>query len=550
MNGPVTVKAGNTLTLAASAGLSMVVANFDVTLNCLLSASTFNIASGRILTLGGGSTAFLSGTSTGQGTLLLNATSAKTFTANGNPSVNMGNPATGIGGVVISNNCTLIDSGSFIIGNSGNGVVTLNSPTAAFNTTGGAGVIMVGRNSGATTRGRLTLINGNINTAASTAAGIIVGFQLNNAAAKGVLDVQGGTLAVPQMLNIGGGMSAGSGAVTIEGGTVTVGTNNFGGTTGGVSTGGSASLTMTGGTLFVGSGGMNSVGTGTFTSTRTLSGGTIGATANWSSSLPMTLTNVNSNITFQAADAGAVAHNITLSGALSGSGGLIKSGAGILTLSGANTYTGGTAINAGTLTLTTTNNVAMAYTNNGGNLNVRRASAGSYMPASSFTFGNNGPQLTFDLAGLGASLTPLLTNSGNLTLNGNVMVNVSNAPVSGTSVLFSYAGTRTGSGNFVAGIIPSGSSIIDDPIGRKISLAYPPAAPPMFTEVSHGASSLSFSGTNGTPFITYRILRATNLINPTWFSAWTNAFDPAGNFNATIPVDFSNPTAFYRLVTP
>jgi autotransporter-associated beta strand protein len=394
------------------------------------------------------------------------------------------------------------------------------------------------------------MINGSINTTASTAAGIIVGFQLNNAAAKGVLDVQGGTLTVPQMLNIGGAMSAGSGVVTIEGGTVTVGTNNFGGTTGGISTGGSGSLTMTGGTLFIGSGGMNSVGTGTFSSTRMLSGGTIGATADWSSSLPMTLTNVNGNITFQAADAGAVAHNITLSGALSGIGGLTKTGEGILTLSEANSYTGGTTLNVGRLSLTTTNNVSMAYTNNGGNLNLRRASAGSSLPASRFTFGNGSPQLTFDLASLGASLTPPLTNGGNLTMNGNVIVNVSNPPVSGTSVLFSYAGTRSGSGNFVAGTIPPGASIIDDSAGGKVSLAYVPVAPPVITGVSHGASSIGFTGTNGTPFITYRILSSTNLTNPTWFPVWTNAFDASGDFNASIPVDFLNPVVFYRVVSP
>jgi len=145
----------------------------------------------------------------------------------------MGNPATGTGGVVISNNCTMTESGSFIIGNSGNGVVTLNSPTAAFNTTGGAGVIMVGRNSGSTTSGRLTLLNGNLSTAASTSgAGIIVGCQLNNAAATGVLDIQGGTLTLPQILDIGGAMSAGSGSVTMSGGTATVGTISFGEQTG------------------------------------------------------------------------------------------------------------------------------------------------------------------------------------------------------------------------------------------------------------------------------------------------------------------------------
>jgi len=135
-------------------------------------------------------------------------------------------------------------------------------------------------------------------------------------------------------------------------------------------------------------------------------------------------------------------------------------------------------------------------------------------------------------------------------MNGNVIVNVSNAPVSATSVLFSYAGTRIGSGNFVAGTIPSGASIIDDSAGRKISLAYVPAAPPIITGVSHGSSNISFSGTNGTPLITYRILSATNLINPRWFPVWTNSFDASGNFNSSIPVDFSNPAAFYRLVTP
>jgi len=84
---------------------------------------------------------------------------------------------------------------------------------------------------------------------------------------------------------------------------------------------------MTGGTLYIGSGGIINGALGTLARTIMLSGGTIGAVSNWISSVPMTLTNVNGAITFQAADSGSNAKDITLSGALSGIGGLIKTGA-------------------------------------------------------------------------------------------------------------------------------------------------------------------------------------------------------------------------------
>jgi autotransporter-associated beta strand protein len=51
-------------------------------------------------------------------------------------------------------------------------------------------------------------------------------------------------------------------------------------------------------------------------------------------------------------DAGsAPAADARLSGALSGTGGLIKSGYGVLELSGTNTYSGGTTVNAGELNI-------------------------------------------------------------------------------------------------------------------------------------------------------------------------------------------------------
>ena len=93
--------------------------------------------------------------------------------------------------------------------------------------------------------------------------------------------------------------------------------------------------------------------------TLTLNGGTIGSLADsWSSSRAMTLGgNVTFDTTLMEFNASGKAteteegSDVTLSGALSGSGSLVKTGAGTLTLSGALSYTGGTTVEAGTLQL-------------------------------------------------------------------------------------------------------------------------------------------------------------------------------------------------------
>ena len=64
------------------------------------------------------------------------------------------------------------------------------------------------------------------------------------------------------------------------------------------------------------------------------------------------------------------ANAVSIAGVVSGSSGLTKSGTGTLTLSGANTYTGNTVVNAGTLELTSTSQQAFTIGANGVNTSI------------------------------------------------------------------------------------------------------------------------------------------------------------------------------------
>lgn len=102
--------------------------------------------------------------------------------------------------------------------------------------------------------------------------------------------------------------------------------------------------TYTGGTAIVSS--MLSVGRdanlGDVSGGVTLSNGTLQATAGFTSNRTVSLSGGSTvNV-----DSG---QQLTLNGVISGSGGLAAGGAGTLTLNGANTYTGGTTVDAGTL---------------------------------------------------------------------------------------------------------------------------------------------------------------------------------------------------------
>jgi len=221
----------------------------------------------------------------------------------------------------------------------------------------------------------------------------------------------------------------------------------------------------------------------------------IGVTANWktnayytqsngaspavvfddTASGPSTAIVLNTNVTPASVTVSnsALTYSLNGSGGITGTAGLIKAGSGIFTLGGDNTYTGGTAINAGTLAVGTTNNAAMNYFVNGGKLATSVASPGTSLPMSSLTLGAGSPQLSFDFQNLDGTFTPAISDSGNLTLNGNVTVNATNLNLSssGVAVLLRYAGTRSGTGSFVTGTVPAGVTITDDTVHQRV-IAY------------------------------------------------------------------------------
>ena len=355
---------------------------------------------------------------------------------------NIGDMTSGTGGLRVMPGATLNQTQNVFLGYFSNnpGLATLDGGN--WNTSSGANIVI-----GRTYPGAMNVQSGTLG-----ALGVItVGMNTT-----GLMNLNGGTLTSNTTLAINSGN--GNGTVNITGGTASFVTVNLGGGGyGGTSTSGTGVFNVTGGSLYVGSGGIVKSGSGTSACSLNLAGGTLAASANWSTSLPM---NLSSMVAFQTADATNAARNITLGGNLSGTGGLSKTGAGTLTLSGSNSYTGGTTVNSGTLAvingLTVANGAALAGS---GVVSGTIAVSGQISPGI-----NSSGTLTIigDLSvnangalryGLGNASGTVMVN-GNLTLGGIVNVFDSGGLTTGTYRLISYTGSFRNNG-FALGSMPA-----------------------------------------------------------------------------------------------
>ena len=258
--------------------------------------------------------------------------------------------------------------------------------------------------------------------------------------------------------------------------------------------------------------------------------------------------------------------NISSNSAVAGSEtGVTKTGSGKLTLGGASTFTGGLTVESGTLcvntpagsgtgtgdlevfagaTLAGAGIIGSATTLDGGATLAPGDPVGTLTFTNSLTL-NEGSVLKF---ALGASSDRVVVG-GSLLLAGRLQVTNTAGFGAGTYTLFTCSGSLI-MGNLLLAAAPAGFQYsFNTNTPGMVKLVVSIDAPPTFGNIRLDGSQLVFSGSNGTPFLNYYVLAATNLITPltNWLRIATNQFDANGEFLFTNPIVNGVTQNFYRL---
>jgi autotransporter-associated beta strand protein len=426
---------------------------------------------------------------------------------------------------------------------------TATAPIAASTTSG----LYVNGAAANVSLGALTIGTGNSSDSVRVDAGglvvtneVLVGHTSNSR--WEILQVNGGSFTSQDAVNgvvlsQNNGSTSNNSELYLSGGTTTAGRIAFGVATDTV--GGSGFLIVNGGTLYVGSGGIvrpNS--TGHYASTISLLAGSIGAAADWSSSLPIQLN--GGNFTIQTADASNTAHNILLSGVLSGTGSLTETGTGTLTLNGTNIFTGTASVNGGVLA--GAGAISAAVTVNSGGALAPGNPLGILTISNSLTFADG------STAFMQVQHLPLTNDSvklsGTLTEGGTLSVTNANATAFAAGDSFKLFNAGAYSGTFSKLILPSlpaGLGWNTSALGTSGMISVAALSSPVITSARLSSGKLVMTGTGGLANWSYCVMTATNMVSPHWIPLATNQFDASGNFASTNVIDPLWPQSYYRL---
>ncbi|HSX04543.1 MAG TPA: autotransporter-associated beta strand repeat-containing protein, partial [Rhabdochlamydiaceae bacterium] len=199
--------------------------------------------------------------------------------------------------------------------------------------------------------------------------------------------------------------------------------------------------------------------------------------------------------------------SVTFSGAISGTGGLIKQGTGTLIVTGANSYGGGTTITTGVLQGTTTglqgnitNNATLAF-----NQSTTGTYAGAITGAGGLTIDSSGSGVVI-FSGVSSGFTGTTTINSLSANNPTLQMGIANALPNSTSMTINSGGTFNlqdfsqtvkdiaGSGSIVIGNAMAATTLTVNPTSSSIT--FPGAISGVGGLTKTGANTLVLTGTN------------------------------------------------------
>ncbi|RYD22416.1 MAG: hypothetical protein EOP88_08150 [Verrucomicrobiaceae bacterium] len=378
-------------------------------------AGVTTTGTGRLVISGGSLITTTGGFGVSTGGVLMNdgtATFSGAVTANGSNGSSVSAPLLLNGGAFTAPSINLGRTGANI---------QVEPTEAPMNTNlyiGGGQVNLTGNLDIGTTAASNSTVVTRVDAGSLTVAGVTT-VAINNGGRWSILDVNGGTFTSTNVESgvFIGGATVGKSAFLVRSGAATVEKLQIG--QGAID--GTGLVNVTGGDLYVGSGGILKSSTGpAYLAELRLTGGTLAAKADWSSSLPVNVAGVVTS-KIKAADINGNPFNITLSGNLTGTGSLEKLGTGMLTLSGGHAYEGLTLVSEGTLKLTnnTFPDVAFVTISNGATLNLD-FSGGDKVQGLTI----NGSAQPNGIYGRIGTNVPGVTETAAITGNGRLYVNV------------------------------------------------------------------------------------------------------------------------------